>query len=79
MLRLGYPWHSILNYILAFFRKYQDSDELGIWDDVEGTLIANHVVLTQQKPFSSNEVFSKAKSTRRQNEESDISKQICLN
>ena len=79
MLQLNYSWHSVLNYILAFFRKYQDSSDLGIWDDVEGTLIANHVVLTQQKPSASSDPPSKSKSGRRYNGETDIAKQICMN
>jgi hypothetical protein len=79
MLQLNYSWHSILNYILAFFRKYQDSIELGIWDDVEGTLVANHVTLTQQKPSSSTDTLSKSKPTRRNVGDTEISNQICLN
>jgi len=78
MLQLNYSWYSILNYIIAFFRKYQDSMELGIWDDVEGTLVANHLTLTQQKPSLSNEAPN-SKSARRRGGDTEISEQICLN
>ena len=79
MLQLNYSWYRILNYIVAFFCKYQDSVELGVWDDVDGTLIANHITLVQQKLSSSNDASFKSKSMRRHNEDIDISKQVCLN
>jgi hypothetical protein len=52
-LQLNYPWYKILNYIIAFFRAYQNSAP-DVWNDVDGTLVANTLAVTQQRPAMGN-------------------------
>ena len=75
--QLNYPWYKILNYILAFFRKHQNSPP-DIWNDVDGVLVANHLAVSQQKPEA---VVTKSSTTGKSNKSSDlpISQQICRN
>ena len=75
--QLNYPWYKILNYILAFFRKHQNSPP-DIWNDVDGVLVANHLAVSQQKPEA---VVTTPSTTGKSNKSSDpsISQQICRN
>jgi hypothetical protein len=75
--QLNYPWYKILNYILAFFRKHQNSPP-DMWNDVDGVLVANHLAVSQQKPEA---VVTTPSTTGKSNKSSDpsISQQICRN
>ena len=46
-MQLNYPWYKILNYIIAFFRAHQNSAP-EVWNDVDATLVANTLAVTQQ-------------------------------
>ena len=46
-IQLNYPWYRILNYIIAFFRAYQNSAP-DVWNDVDGVLVANNLAVAQQ-------------------------------
>jgi len=47
--QLNYPWSNIFNYILAFFRKHQNSHP-DIWNDVDSVLVSNYLSVSQQRP-----------------------------
>ena len=81
-IQLNYPWYKILNYILAFFRAHQNS-ALDVWYDVDGTIVANTLAVTQQQPA----LTSPSKSSTKGNtltqattvSENPISQQTCRN
>ena len=77
-IHLNYSWNTILNYILAFFRKHQNSAP-EVWNDVDPTLVANNLAVTQQKPPIENTF--KLPPTRHQTGSSDvpIEEQVCHN
>ena len=47
--QLNYPWASILEYIIAYYQKYQNSSDPDAWFEPNPTLIAYHITLSQQK------------------------------
>ena len=46
-IQLNYLWYVILNYILAFFCAHQNSAP-EVWNEVDGTLVANNIAIFQQ-------------------------------
>src|SRR5579859_3678285 len=48
LIQLNYTWHSILNYILTFFREFQNSDSEK-WTVLDGVLVAHQFSVSQQK------------------------------
>jgi hypothetical protein len=75
--QLNYPWYKILNYILAFFRKHQNSPP-DTWNEVDGVLVADCLAVSQQKPEA---IVTKPSTTGKSNKSSNppISQQICRN
>jgi hypothetical protein len=49
LLRLNYPWFTILNYIIAYYQLYQNSPSPDSWFNPDPTLIAYHLTLAQQR------------------------------
>jgi hypothetical protein len=48
-IHLNYSWYSILDYVIAYYQKYQNSSSED-WFDPDPTLIAYHLTLSQQRP-----------------------------
>ncbi len=53
LIQLNYTWHSILNYILTFFRDFQNSDPEK-WNVLDGVLVAHQFSVSQQKQTPAN-------------------------
>jgi hypothetical protein len=79
-IQLNYPWYVILNYILAFFRAHQNSAP-DVWNDVDGTLVANNIAVSQQRPAAGNPSKSSTKDNTQSTTASEIpvSQQTCHN
>ena len=58
-IHLNYPWHSILEYVIAYFQRYQNTlpDD---WFNPDSTLISYHLTLSQQKPLTATSQRSNA-------------------
>lgn len=79
-IQLNYPWYRILNYIIAFFRAYQNSAP-EVWNDVDGTLVANTLAVAQQRPAldnisKSSRVYTDSTSIAA---DTSLNQQICRN
>ena len=61
-IQLNYPWYRILNYIIVFFRAYQNSAP-DVWNDVDGVLVANNLAVAQQRPALENTSKSSKENT----------------
>ena len=48
--QLNYPWTSILEYIIAYYQKYQNSTDPEAWFNLNSTLMHYHLTLVQQRP-----------------------------
>jgi hypothetical protein len=48
-MHLNYPWYSILEYVIAYYQRYQNSSSED-WFDPDSTLISYHLTLSQQRP-----------------------------
>ena len=49
--KLNYPWPAILEYIIAYYQRYQDRTDPVAWFLPDSTLIHYHLTLVQQKPM----------------------------
>ena len=47
--QLNYPWPAILEYIIAYYQKYQDRTDDEAWFELNSTLMDYHILLVQQK------------------------------
>jgi hypothetical protein len=45
---LGYPWSSILSYIIAYYQTYQNRDDAQAWFEPNATLMQLHLTLVHQ-------------------------------
>ena len=83
LIHCNISWPLILNYILAFFRKHQRSEDLNIWNDVDVVMITNNISVAQQKPQpelqSKSAIRSGRSSDRSVRSDVPIQKQICRN
>lgn len=55
--QLNYPWPAILEYIIAYYQKYQNRTDDEAWFEPNSTLMDYHILLVQQKtqtPFTTN-------------------------
>ena len=50
-IRLNYEWPAILEYIVAYYQRYQNAPA-NDWFNSDPTLISHHLSLCQQKPPS---------------------------
>jgi hypothetical protein len=46
---LGYPWYAILEYIVAYYQKYQNRTDEVAWFEPDSTLLHYHIALVRQK------------------------------
>lgn len=47
--QLNYSWPAILEYIIAYYQKYQDRTDDEAWFEPDSTLMDYHIILVQQK------------------------------
>lgn len=47
--QLSYPWYALLEYIIAYYQKYQNRTDPEAWFEPDSTLIHYHISLVQQK------------------------------
>jgi len=74
--QLNYPWASILEYIIAYYQKYQNSSDPDAWFEPSPTLIAYHLTLTQQRSPTAPPALRNG--TRNGAKLKSLEKEICL-